>query len=93
MFSKCLNSFVIVPGEGGGGAGARRYARDAAASPAAQPPATPAHAHQTSLKIEAVKNEANVKSERLSPHDSNASRLVLCMATDRINFHQKPNHE
>ncbi|KAI8436995.1 hypothetical protein MSG28_010397 [Choristoneura fumiferana] len=45
-------------GEGGGG-GARRCARDAAASPAHAPaPAPPAH----------------VKSERLSPHDSNASR-------------------
>ncbi|XP_026739198.1 polyhomeotic-like protein 3 [Trichoplusia ni] len=50
-------------GGGGGGGGGRRCARDAA-SPAHAPPPTPtpapAHAH--------------VKSERLSPHDSNASR-------------------
>lgn len=51
-------------GGGGGGAAARRCARDAAASPAHAPTPTPAaHAPQT-----------NVKNERLSPHDSNASR-------------------
>ncbi|KAJ8731219.1 hypothetical protein PYW07_004383 [Mythimna separata] len=49
-------------GEGGGGGGARRCARDAA-SPAHAPPPTPTPAPH-----------APVKSERLSPHDSNASR-------------------
>ncbi|XP_030019719.2 uncharacterized protein LOC115439838 [Manduca sexta] len=53
-------------GGGGGGGAAQRCSRDAAASPAHAPtptptPAPPAHPH-------------NVKSERLSPHDSNASR-------------------
>ncbi|XP_062525786.1 polyhomeotic-like protein 3 isoform X3 [Bombyx mori] len=51
-------------GGGGGGGAAQRCARDAAASPAHAPtptPAPPAHA-------------PHVKSERLSPHDSNASR-------------------
>ncbi|CAH0585563.1 unnamed protein product [Chrysodeixis includens] len=57
-------AFTSSNGEGGGGGGGgRRCARDAA-SPAHAPPPTPtpapAHAH--------------VKSERLSPHDSNASR-------------------
>ncbi|XP_035439942.1 uncharacterized protein LOC118269123 isoform X3 [Spodoptera frugiperda] len=47
---------------GGGGGGARRCARDAA-SPAHAPPPTPTPAPH-----------APVKSERLSPHDSNASR-------------------
>ncbi|XP_072949430.1 uncharacterized protein [Epargyreus clarus] len=46
-------------GEGGGGA-ARRCARDAASPARAPAPAPPPHAH--------------VKSERLSPHDSTASR-------------------
>ncbi|XP_075978450.1 uncharacterized protein LOC142978059 isoform X2 [Anticarsia gemmatalis] len=49
---------------GGGGGGARRCARDAAASPAHAPPPTPTAAPQAHA----------VKSERLSPHDSNASR-------------------
>ncbi|XP_049694294.2 polyhomeotic-like protein 3 isoform X1 [Helicoverpa armigera] len=55
-------AFASSNGEGGGGGGARRCARDAA-SPAHAPPPTPTPAPH-----------APVKSERLSPHDSNASR-------------------
>ncbi|XP_073956105.1 uncharacterized protein isoform X2 [Choristoneura fumiferana] len=55
----CFSDYEDDEGGEGGGGGARRCARDAAASPAHAPaPAPPAH----------------VKSERLSPHDSNASR-------------------
>ncbi|CAB3227173.1 unnamed protein product [Arctia plantaginis] len=50
-------------GGGGGGGGPRRCARDAAASPAHAPPPPPTTAPQAHA----------VKSERLSPHDSNAS--------------------
>ncbi|KAM3965285.1 uncharacterized protein ACR2FA_000672 [Aphomia sociella] len=61
-------NFTSNNGEGGGGGGAaRRCARDAAASPAhthapTPTPAPPAH------------TLPQVKNERLSPHDSNASR-------------------
>ncbi|KAJ0176487.1 hypothetical protein K1T71_007666 [Dendrolimus kikuchii] len=58
-------------GGGGGGVGAsRRCARDAAASPAHAPTPTPTAAHAQPH----AHAHAHVKSERLSPHDSNASR-------------------
>ncbi|XP_031766312.1 uncharacterized protein LOC113520816 isoform X2 [Galleria mellonella] len=54
-------------GGGGGGGAARRCARDAAASPA--------HAHApTPTPAPPVQAQPHVKNERLSPHDSNASR-------------------
>ncbi|KAL4716708.1 hypothetical protein ACJJTC_004827 [Scirpophaga incertulas] len=59
--------FPPTKGEGGGGAAARRCARDAAASPAHAQAPTPAPAPP-------AQPQPQVKSERLSPHDSTASR-------------------
>ncbi|XP_061383617.1 uncharacterized protein LOC116769981 isoform X2 [Danaus plexippus] len=54
-------------GEGGGGGAARRCARDASSPAQAHAPPAPSAAHT-------AHTTHTVKSERLSPHDSNASR-------------------
>lgn len=57
----------FVSGEGGGGGAARRCARDASSPAQAHAPPAPSAAHT-------AHTTHTVKSERLSPHDSNASR-------------------
>ncbi|KAL0838652.1 hypothetical protein ABMA28_016728 [Loxostege sticticalis] len=65
MFASNFHDIKNESEGGGGGGAARRCARDAAASPAHAPTPTPAPPAPL---------QPQVKSERLSPHDSTASR-------------------
>lgn len=75
-----IKLFYVVPGEGGGGGvvagggGARRCARDAAASPAPAHAAAPAGPAPPPFCAHPAHPAHHVKNERLSPHDSTASR-------------------